>query len=91
MPHERILRLPEVKDRTALSRSSIYKFITEATFPRPVQLGPRAVGWLESEIDGWIADRVASTRHRRSLPPLSALAQNGASMRGAGTRNRMGP
>ena len=60
--HPRILRLPVVIHRTALSRSTIYKFIAAGRFPKPVRLGPRAVGWLESEIDDWIADRVAESR-----------------------------
>jgi len=54
-----ILRLPMVIARVGLSRSTIYKFIESGGFPRPVHLGPRAVGWIESEIDEWIAVRIA--------------------------------
>lgn len=54
---ESILRLPEVKARTGLSRSTIYLFVSTGAFPRQVSLGSRAVGWLESEIDCWINDR----------------------------------
>jgi prophage regulatory protein len=43
-----ILRLPTVKTRTRLSRSTIYLRISQGTFPRPVHLGGRAVGWVES-------------------------------------------
>ena len=53
-----ILRLPDVKERTGLSRSSIYKLVAEGTFPRPVHLGPRAVGWVESEIEDWLTARI---------------------------------
>ncbi len=60
--HPTILRLPTVKERTALSRSSIYKFIAAGSFPKSVRLGPRAVGWLESGIDEWITARVAESR-----------------------------
>jgi prophage regulatory protein len=49
-----ILRLPEVKQKTGLSRSSIYAMVANDTFPKPVQLGTRAVGWLENEISDWI-------------------------------------
>jgi prophage regulatory protein len=49
-----VLRLPEVKRRTGLSRSSIYNRIAEGTFPRGFSLGGRARGWLESDIEGWI-------------------------------------
>jgi len=58
----KILRLPEVKQQTGLSRSSIYLRISQGLFPSPIPLGGRAVGWLESEIDEWIATRI-SERH----------------------------
>ena len=53
-----ILRLPAVKARTGLSRSSIYKFVAEGRFPRAVHIGPRSVGWLEAEIDEWLNRRL---------------------------------
>jgi prophage regulatory protein len=53
-----ILRLPAVKARIGLSRSTIYLRIAEGTFPKPVSLGLRAVGWLESEIDEWLSKQV---------------------------------
>lgn len=52
-----IIRLPDVKRKTGLSRSSIYLFIQNGRFPKPISLGERAVGWLESDISGWIAER----------------------------------
>jgi prophage regulatory protein len=53
MPHA-VLRLPAVKTRTGLSRSTIYARIAEGKFPHPVRLGARAVGWRESDISTWI-------------------------------------
>ncbi len=50
----RILRLPEVIRRVGLRRASIYLHISKGSFPKPISLGARAVGWLESKIDGWI-------------------------------------
>jgi prophage regulatory protein len=50
-----ILRLPVVKARTGLSRSTIYFRAAQGTFPKPVSLGGRAVGWLEAEIQDWLA------------------------------------
>ena len=50
----KILRLKKVKDRTGLSRSTIYLRIQEGTFPRPINLGARAVGWIEHEIEAWL-------------------------------------
>ena len=57
-----ILRLNEVKRRTGLSRSSIYAKIAEGDFPSQVSLGKRAIGFVESEIDGWIAQRIERRR-----------------------------
>jgi prophage regulatory protein len=59
---ESILRLPQVKERTALSRSSIYGMIKAGSFPKQVSLGPRAVGFLRSEIDAWIGSRISASR-----------------------------
>ena len=56
-----ILRRKQVENRTGLSRSTIYLRIKEGTFPKPIKLGgARAVGWLENEISGWLADQVAT-------------------------------
>jgi len=57
-----ILRLPTVKDRTGLSRSTIYLRISEGTFPKPISLGSRAVGWIESEINEWLEQIIESSR-----------------------------
>ena len=57
-----ILRLPAVKTRTGLSRSTIYLRVSHGTFPRPVSLGGRAVGWVEEEIQSWLAERIAASR-----------------------------
>ena len=57
-----ILRLPLVKARTGLSRSTIYLRITEGSFPKSVSLGARAVGWLESDIEQWLTSRVEESR-----------------------------
>lgn len=55
-----ILRRREVESRTGLATSTIYQRIKERTFPAPIQLGPKSVGWLESEINSWLTDRVAA-------------------------------
>lgn len=57
-----ILRLPTVKARTGLSRSTIYLRVAEGTFPKPVSLGGRAVGWIESEIQQWLELRIDASR-----------------------------
>lgn len=57
-----ILRLPAVKARTGLARSTIYLQVSEGTFPKPIALGPRAVGWVDSQIDEWISQRIEASR-----------------------------
>ncbi len=49
-----ILRRPDVEAVTGLSRSTIYKWMDEGSFPKPVKLGPRAVGWREADINDWL-------------------------------------
>lgn len=53
---DRILRLKAVVDRTGLSRSTIYRKISEGTFPRQIAISAQGSGWRESEINLWIAD-----------------------------------
>ena len=60
-----ILRLPAVKTSTGLSRSTIYLRIAQGTFPKPVGLGGRAVGWLEAEIQQWLQRQIETTRELR--------------------------
>jgi prophage regulatory protein len=57
-----ILRRREVEARTGLSRSTIYLRCSQNSFPSPIRLGGRAVGWLESEIDTWLRVQVATSR-----------------------------
>ena len=57
-----ILRLPDVKRRTGLSRSTIYSRVEQQTFPRPISLGGRAVGWIEAEINAWLEQRIQLSR-----------------------------
>jgi prophage regulatory protein len=57
-----ILRLPQVKIKVGLSRSSIYCAVAEKRFPQPVPLGARAVGWLESEVDEWVNKQIELSR-----------------------------
>lgn len=56
----KLLRLPAVEDRTALKKSTIYAGIKAGTFPAPVRLSARAVGFYEDDIDRWVSERVAT-------------------------------
>jgi len=64
--HKKILRLPIVLDRTGLSRTTVYQRVGEGNFPAPVSLGARAVGWVEEEVDAWIARQIERSRGMRS-------------------------
>ncbi len=57
-----ILRRPDVQARTGLSRSAIYAGIKAGTFPPQIRLGPQTVGWLESDVQNFLAARVAESR-----------------------------
>ena len=54
-----ILKRRAVEALTGLSRSSIYRLAAASQFPKPIPLGPRAVGWRADEIDYWIEQRTA--------------------------------
>ena len=57
----RFLKLKEVMEKTALSRSAIYRKMSEDAFPKSVNLGDRAVAWVESDVDEWM-EKVIETR-----------------------------
>lgn len=65
---ERLLRLRDVKQKTGLGTSTIYRRIADGTFPVPRSLGPNTVRWLQSDIDAWI----------KSLPPSRVPASANA-------------
>ena len=54
----RLIRLPEVQHRVGLGRSTIYRWMAEGKFPKPVQLGGYAVAWAADEVEAWISDRL---------------------------------
>ena len=58
----RILRLPQAKERTGLSRSTIYQLVKEGRLKAPIKLGARASGWLESDIDEFLAESIKASR-----------------------------
>lgn len=56
---DRFLRLPEVIQRTGLSRSAVYALSSSGQFPAGIRLTARSVGWLERDVDAWIGERIA--------------------------------
>lgn len=67
-----ILRRRQVEAQTGLSRSAIYEGVFQGTFPRPIHIGTRAVGWLAEEVDAWIAARIAESRVCPNKPARAA-------------------
>jgi len=60
----RIIRWPIVHDKIGLCRSHVHQLITKGLFPAQIKLTPngRASGWVESEVDVWLAQRIAASR-----------------------------
>jgi prophage regulatory protein len=58
----RILRLAQVRAMTGLGRSFIYQLQAQKLFPQRIKIGLRAVGWVEDEVERWVADRIAQSR-----------------------------
>ena len=58
-----LIRLPEVKRRVSLSRSTIYQMASRGEFPKPVSIGLRAVAWSEASIDAWVRTKIGATRN----------------------------
>jgi len=54
-----LLRLPQVKAQTGLSRSELYRRIAAGSFPSPIKIGERASAWSSVEIERWIIERIA--------------------------------
>ena len=61
-----LIRLPEVERRTGHAKTTIYKLMNAGRFPRPVQIGRRAVGWIEDEIDRYIETKIAARDNEAS-------------------------
>jgi len=57
---QKLLRLPQVKSITGLSKSTIYARISDGAFPKQIALGSRLVVWVESDIQKWINQQINS-------------------------------
>ncbi len=58
----RVIRMPEVLRRIGVSRSDIYSKIRAGDFPRQIKIGPRAIGFLESDIEAYLQTLIAKSR-----------------------------
>jgi prophage regulatory protein len=59
MINEKVLSMSAVREACSLGRTSIYAGVAESTFPKPIKLTARRVGWLASEVEAWIAARAS--------------------------------
>jgi prophage regulatory protein len=57
-----ISKLPRVKKDTTLSGSTIYRLVSEGKFPKPIKLSKRSSGWITSEVQDWIQQRINASR-----------------------------
>ncbi|WP_174492926.1 helix-turn-helix transcriptional regulator [Acinetobacter sp. Marseille-Q1623] len=60
----RLIRRKEVQEKTGFGASSIYAEMAKGNFPKAIQISERRVAWLESEIDAWIAERIAKSSRK---------------------------
>lgn len=77
--HElRVLRIQQVAEKLSIGKSTIYDWLNEKsprydhTFPKPIKLSAKSIGWLSSEIEAWLLNRVNLTReeHLSTLLPI---------------------
>ncbi|HBC6188195.1 TPA: AlpA family transcriptional regulator [Proteus mirabilis] len=59
---ENLIRLPEVMRRTGYAKAWIYRLIEAGQFPKSVKIGARSIAFVESEVDEWIANKIAESR-----------------------------
>ena len=62
---ETLLRLQEVKKRSGLCRSLIYQMMRTGEFPKSIPIYGRSVGWIESEVENWIQERISMSRSKK--------------------------
>ena len=68
--NQRFIRRKEVQAKTGLGASSIYAMMKQGKFPKAITLSERRVAWIESEVDAWIANRIA--QHKATIATMEA-------------------
>ena len=71
-----ILRLPRLTAKVGKCRSGIYAAMAQGQFPKPIKIGARSVGWLEAEVDAWIADQIELSRRTQEARPRTPVAHS---------------
>ena len=59
---QQFIRLADLTKRIGISRSSVWSFTKNGTFPTPIKLSPNCTAWVTAEVDQWAADRIATSR-----------------------------
>lgn len=72
----RIMRIDEVTLVAGLKRTSVYKYMAHGTFPKPVALGDRAVGWVSTEIEAWVKARITERDQRSHRQPAGYMREH---------------
>ncbi|MDM1759667.1 MULTISPECIES: AlpA family phage regulatory protein [Acinetobacter] len=68
--NNRLIRRKEVQEKTGLGASSIYAMMRSGDFPQCLNLSERRVAWIESDVDSWVADRIA--KHKANIVTMEA-------------------
>jgi prophage regulatory protein len=71
-PRPAISKLAEVKARTKLSASSIYRLVAAGKFPQPIKLSESSSAWVDAEIDAWLEEKIGD----RAKPPAANPQSN---------------
>jgi predicted DNA-binding transcriptional regulator AlpA len=66
MQNERIMRRPEVESDTGLRCSTLYELMDKGEFPKNIPIHGRSKGWIFSEVQRWIAERVEEGKRLRA-------------------------
>lgn len=77
----RFIPMASVIDRVSLSKTEIYRKINNGTFPRPVPLGDARIAFIESEIEEWMAGRLAAREAREGVNERRLVAKNAVAQR----------
>lgn len=56
---KKLIKMPQVRGNTGLSKSHIYALAQKGEFPKPIKLSERSSAWVESEVQEWIDNRIA--------------------------------
>lgn len=72
---DRILRLPQVREKVGRANATIWKDVSEGTLPPPISIGPRAVGWRNSELSAWLEAWSIASRTKQPVDMKAFVAQ----------------